>query len=238
MILIWFKWAALAMYTIILGVPAIFLSFFFPGSDIVPWFGKLWTWLIIKTAGAKVSIEGMDRIDKKKTYIYICNHQSHFDVYVLVNLLPARTRILAKKSLFYIPIFGWSIFLAGYISVKRDDQPGILKSFANVAEKIKRGRSVLFFAEGKRSLDGKLQPFKKGAFLIALKAGVPIIPISISGSEKIMPPKTFRINPGQVKVVIGNAIPVQNYRIRHISDLMNDAYQIISNNLELNKENR
>lgn len=238
MIFIAFKWIAIAFYTLILGTPAVFLSFFFPGSDIVPWFGKLWTWLILKTAGARVSIEGMDHIDQGKTYIYISNHLSNIDVFVLVNKLPAKTRILAKRSLFYIPIFGWSLFLAGYISVKRENQPGLLKSFAKVAEKIRKGRSVLFFAEGQRSPDGKIQPFKKGAFLIALKAGVPIVPISISGSEKIMPPNTPIIKPGKVNVLIGRPIEVRDYSIRQIEELMNKTHQEISRNLELIKEIR
>jgi 1-acyl-sn-glycerol-3-phosphate acyltransferase len=238
MILIWLKWIAIAIYTTVFGIPAIFLSFFFPGSDIVPWFGKAWTWFIIKTVGAKVTVDGLDRINQKRTYIYISNHLSNFDVFLLVNLLPAKMRILAKRSLFYVPIFGWSIYLADYISVKREDQSGLLKSFAKVAEKIKKGRPVLFFAEGSRSEDGTLQPFKKGAFLIALKAGVPIVPIAISGSNKIMPPYTSKIHPGNVRVLIGKPIGIENYRIGQVSELMNDTREAIAKNLELLKENR
>lgn len=238
MILIWLKWMAIAIYTIFFGTPAIFLSFFFPGSDIVPWLGKAWTWLIIKTVGVKVTVKGRNNIDKKKTYIYISNHLSNFDVFLLVNLLPAKMRILAKRSLFYIPIFGWSIFLAGYISVEKEDQPGLLKSFTKVAEKIKKGKPVLFFAEGSRSTDGTLQPFKKGAFLIALKAGVPIVPIAISGTNRIMPPYTSKIHSGNVKVLIGKPIPIENYRIGQVSELMNDTRREIAKNLELLKENR
>lgn len=237
MIVTGFKWLAIAIYTIILGIPAILFSFIFPGSDIVPWFGKAWTWLIIKTSGAKVTVEGLDRIDREKTYIYISNHLSNFDVFLLVNLLPAKMRILAKRSLFYVPIFGWSIYLAGYISVQREDQPGLLKSFVKVAEKIKKGRPVLFFAEGSRSSDGTLQPFKKGAFLIALKAGVPIVPISLAGSNEIMPPYSSRIQSGQVKVLIGNPIPVRNYKVGQVSELMNDTRREIAKNLELLSKN-
>ncbi|MEW5806996.1 MAG: lysophospholipid acyltransferase family protein [Acidobacteriota bacterium] len=232
MILSMIKWVAIAFYTIVLGLSAILLSFLLPGSDIVPLSGKLWSYLIIKTAGARLFISGMENIDREIPCVYISNHLSNFDVFALINILPARTRIIAKRSLFFVPIFGWSIYLAGYISVKRDDREGAMKSFEQAAEKIRKGRPILFFAEGARSPDGKLHPFKKGAFLIALKAGVPIIPISISGSHRVMPLKSFRICPGDVSIVIGKPIFTERYTVSSINILMEDARSSIAQNLK------
>lgn len=225
------KWVLIAFYTLALGLPATILSFFFPGSDIVPRLGKVWSFLIIKTAGAKVTVSGRENIDRSGPCIFIANHLSNFDVFALLNILPVKMRILAKRSLFFVPVFGWAIHAAGYISVRRSDREDATKSFEEVAGKIRRGRPVLFFAEGARSLDGKLQPFKKGAFLIALKAGVPIIPISITGSDAVMPPHSARISPGRVSIVIGKPIPTESHTISTLKDLMETVRSAIARNL-------
>ncbi len=227
-----FKWFFIGIYTCILGPPAIILSFFFPGSDIVPLFGKLWTFLILKTAGVRVIVSGKENIMKRNVCIYLSNHQSYFDVFALVNILPARVRIIAKRYLFFIPVFGWSIYVAGYISLNTKKRDDLMKSFEEAGKKIKKGRPVLFFAEGIRSSDGTLQDFKKGAFLIALKAGIPIVPITISGAHEILPPGIMRIRPGTMKIVFDEPILTENLSVSHLNELMLSIRTTMSNNLK------
>ncbi len=233
------KWFLIAIYTCMLGLPAIMLSFVFPGSDIVPLFGKLWTFLILKTAGVKVIVSGKENIRKKNVCIYLSNHQSYFDVFALVNILPARVRIIAKKYLYAIPVFGWSIRVAGYISLDTNRRDDLMKSFEEAGKKIKKGRPVLFFAEGVRSSDGTLQEFKKGAFLIALKAGIPIVPITISGAHEIMPPGTMRIKPGTMKIIFDEPILTEDLAVSQLNELMTKVRTGMMNNLkEMQNENR
>ena len=220
------------MYTFLFGIPAVLLSFFFPNSNIVPWFGKFWTFSFLRTAGVRLCVSGRENFNKKNVCIYIANHQSYFDVFALVNVLPLRTRVIAKRSLFWVPVFGWSIYLAGYIPVYRKTREGLIKGFEDVAKKIRKGVPVLFFAEGARSPDGRLQDLKKGAFLIALKAGVPIIPVTVSGGHKILPPGTSKIRSGRLHVVIGRPIPTEGLSISNLDGLIASVRNVITGNLQ------
>src|SRR5262245_8620327 len=158
-------------YTIITGVPALMLSLFAPGSDVVLWFGRYWGRWILATAGVRLVCSGLENIDRSRTYIYLSNHQSNLDILAIVLTLPTSFRIVAKKYLFYIPIFGQCIWLMGMIPIDRAHHGRALQSLQRAAERIRQGTSVLFFPEGTRSRDGRLLPFKKGAFVIAVESG-------------------------------------------------------------------
>jgi 1-acyl-sn-glycerol-3-phosphate acyltransferase len=170
--------------------------------------GRFWSRLLLKISGIRVIIRGAEHIQKGEHYIYVTNHASAFDIPIVVACIPDDVRIVYKKELERIPIFGWSLAVGHYIRIDRSKAVGAMRSLEKAAEKMRHGASVLLFAEGTRTLTGKLQDFKRGAFSLAVKAAVPIIPITINGSFKILPKKKFRINPGTVELILHQPIPI------------------------------
>jgi 1-acyl-sn-glycerol-3-phosphate acyltransferase len=153
------------------------------------------------TAGVELIVEGSELIPRDRPLIFMGNHQSNFDIMALFLALPVRFNWLAKEELFNVPVFGHSIRAAGYIPINRGDGRDCLKSIKNAAKLIAAGTSVAIFPEGTRSNDGNLLPFKRGGFILAVNAEVPIVPFSISGSRKINPPDNFfSLKPGIIKI--------------------------------------
>jgi len=208
---------AIVLYTTLFGTLAILLFWIPKASDCI---ARIWARCILRTSGVRVEVEGLDNIKPGTPYVYMSNHLSHFDAVSLLTVLPLGVKFLAKKELGRIPFLGWAMYALGYIFVERGNR---LKSFKRIdkgVKKVKEGTPVLVFAEGTRSQDGNLQPFKKGGFVMAIKAGVDIIPISISGSRGVLPRGSLRVNPGMVKVVIGSPIPSSDYSLDMKTTLM------------------
>jgi 1-acyl-sn-glycerol-3-phosphate acyltransferase len=160
------------------------------------------------------------------------NHQSNFDIPVLLGHLTVQFRWLAKMELFKIPIFGHAMRKAGYISIDRKNRESAFKSLAVAAEKIKNGVSVLIFPEGTRSRDGKIQAFKKGGFVMAIDSGVPIVPVTISGTREIMTKGQFRVNSGQIRISIQQPIDTTIYSRDTKEALMERVRRVICENFE------
>jgi 1-acyl-sn-glycerol-3-phosphate acyltransferase len=165
----------------------------------------------------------------------MANHQSNFDIPVLLGHLAVQFRWLAKVELFKIPIFGRAMRKVGYISIDRYDRESAFKSLDVAANKIKSGVSVLIFPEGTRSRDGKIRPFKKGGFVMAIDSGVPIVPVVITGTRAIMPKGKFRIYPGQVSMVIHKPIDTSTYTRETKEALMESVRRVICDNFETSK---
>jgi 1-acyl-sn-glycerol-3-phosphate acyltransferase len=177
------------------------------GSHLV---GRLWSRIMLFAGGVKVQVEGLDNINPKEAYVFAANHQSQFDIFTILGHLPTQFRWLAKKELFRIPIFGAAMKGAGYIPIDRSNRKEAFKSIDLAATKVRQGTSVVIFPEGTRSLDGKLQSFKKGGFHLAIKSKRPIVPVSISGAFSILPKKGFRVRPQLVKVYVGEPVPTED----------------------------
>jgi 1-acyl-sn-glycerol-3-phosphate acyltransferase len=144
----------------------------------------------------------------------VANHQSWFDVFALAGFLPGRGTFVAKEELERIPIFGGAWKACGHISIDRSDRKKAIESLDRAGERIRsEKRAVILFPEGTRSADGQLQEFKKGAFIVALKTGVPIVPIGISGSRHVMPKGSFLARPGEIRVRIGEPIPMEGLSV-------------------------
>jgi 1-acyl-sn-glycerol-3-phosphate acyltransferase len=180
-----------------------------------------WGKTILWISGIRVSVIGLERIDGLSSCIFMSNHQSNFDIPVLLGNFPKQFRWLAKAELFKIPIFGRSMSGAGYISIDRSDRKSAFKSLARAAETIRNGTSVMIFPEGTRSKDGRLQPFKKGGFVMAVDAQVPIIPIVIEGTHEIMPKGRLLIRPRPVNVTICDKIDTSGHS-RKTKDVVMD----------------
>ncbi len=228
-ILIWVVFA-----TLLLGILVIVLSFFVKTGNPLHRIARFWGRSILVVSRLKVTVEGLSAIDLEPPYIYMANHQSNFDIPVLLGHLTVQFRWLAKIELFKIPIFGHAMRKAGYISIDRSDRQAAIESLTTAAEQIKNGVSVLIFPEGTRSRDGKIRPFKKGGFVMAIDSGIPIVPVSISGTHAIMTKGKLRINPGHVRMRILKPVATSAYTRETKEALMEHVRGIICDNFETN----
>jgi 1-acyl-sn-glycerol-3-phosphate acyltransferase len=229
--------AFIVIHSIMACLWGITISLFDRDSNIVHrWCAVPWAKIILRVCGVKVEVRGTEDIKKDIPFIYISNHQSYFDIFVLLAGLPAEFKFLMKQELMKIPLLGITMRKAGYLSVDRDDTRNAIKSMDMAAEKIRNGASVLVFPEGTRSEDGHVQAFKKGGFHMALKAGCDIVPVAIVNSRAIVPKGSLRINKGTIKMNIGKPIPLKDYSKRDINDLIERTREAIISQMEEIKE--
>jgi 1-acyl-sn-glycerol-3-phosphate acyltransferase len=162
------------------------------------------TWVAItgvRVAGVRIQIEGRDCIDAAGTYVFMSNHASNLDPPIVVPLIPRRTSVLAKHSLFRIPIFGHALKLGSLVPVDRSNRDAAIASLRRATEVLKGGLNMTVFPEGTRSWDGQLLPFKKGPFYMAMDAGVAIVPVSIHNTHRLLPKGKLLARPGTVRLV-------------------------------------
>ncbi len=223
---------AIILNTIVLGTLIILSSFCSRSGNLPNSIVKLWARLILWTSRVRVEIQGLGNIRSGQPAVFMANHLSFFDVAALIAHLPGQIRFLARKELVKVPIFGWALYLSRHIIV---DHTRLRKTFKNIeraAQRLREGTNILVFPEGALSLDGRLQDFKKGGFALAIKSGVPIIPISISGSRDILPRGGWKIRPGRIKVVVERPIETGGYTRRNLGELMERVRGTISANLD------
>ena len=170
---------------------------------------RRWAARMLRVSGVKVSTVGFDRVPTDQPVVYVSNHQSWFDVFALVTTVPGQTRWVAKKELAKVPILGKAIRAAGHIFIDRQDRQAAFSSYEQSAQYIRAGMSALLFAEGTRSRTGELQPFKKGPFVLALAAQVPIIPVYCAGTFDLLPKGTLRVDPHPIAVMFGDPVPTE-----------------------------
>lgn len=182
-----------------------------------------WSWGGLNVAGVRYRVAGAENVPTEGPVIFMSNHQGNFDILTLYQAVPRPFAWLAKEELFKIPVFGHSMARGGYIPIDRSDGRKALKSLAAAAELIRAGRSVLMFPEGTRSTDGQLLPFKRGGFILAAKAGVPVVPIAISGSLLINPPRQICLKPGTITVRFGTPIMQENAKAAVLQDQVYSA---------------
>ncbi len=170
--------------------------------------------------GVKVVVNGLKHLDPKQAYIFTPNHQSFIEVPLFVTYLGRNPGYLAKKEVFKYPVFGPGIRMMGVIPVDRSNSPAAVESAKLATEKLRRGKSYMVYPEGTRSKDGKLLPFKKGAFMMAIEAGVPIVPVTVSGTTKIMPKGEFKVFPSTVHLTVHEPISTTGYSKENVAELM------------------
>ena len=193
---------------------------------------RFWSRLNLALSGVSVSLEGEDRIDENQPYVVMANHQSHYDVFALMGLIPLQLRWIIKMELRKMPVFGYACEKVGYIFIDRGNHEKAMQSLKAAGEKIRAGASVIFFPEGTRSVDGTLRTFKKGGFVIAVEARVPILPVTVLGGKEILPKGSFRILPGEMKLIIHDPIPVDGYTYDTKEKLMERVRAAIEADLE------
>lgn len=171
--------------------------------------GRFWSRTLLRICGVRVRLHGAEHVSGTGTRIYAANHASMFDIPVVIGGLPDDIRLVYKKELERIPVFGWGLKWGSYIGIDRGRGAEARRSLEEAIRKIQHGASVLLFVEGTRSADGKLQQFKRGAFHLAARAGVPVVPMTINGTFTIVPKHSLRIRPGTVDVILSPPILVE-----------------------------
>jgi len=202
---VFFLIPAITLYTIVLGAASIVSSLFDRRGYFAHGCARAWSSLILKTTGVRVSIEGLDRIRPGTTYVFVSNHQSIYDTPVIFASLPYQLRIIAKESLARFPVLGWHLRRGGHLFVdrKRPDRVGILRRWRAL---VSEGLSLIIYAEGGRSRDGHVAPFKGGSFLLAIEAGLPIVPVAVIGTRESMPKGRLETRPADVTLIIHDPI--------------------------------
>jgi 1-acyl-sn-glycerol-3-phosphate acyltransferase len=188
-------------------------------SESVQGLAAWWARSIASASGVSVSVEGREVVEPRKPYIFAANHQSQFDIFALQGFLGVDFRWLAKKELFQVPVWGPAMRRAGYIPIDRSHGRKAIESLDEAAQKIAAGTSVIIFPEGTRSKDSSLQDFKAGAMVLAIKSGVDIVPVAISGTHAILPKGKLLVNPGKVLIRMGKPIEMKTYGAKDKHDL-------------------
>jgi 1-acyl-sn-glycerol-3-phosphate acyltransferase len=170
---------------------------------------RLWSRTSLRVCGIRVRVVGTEHLEPGRSYIYVSNHASMLDIPVVAAGIPDDIRIVYKRELEKVPLFGWGLRWSNYIGIDRGRSAEARRSLDEAVEKIKGGASVLMFGEGTRTSDGKLQPFKRGAFHLAVRSGVPVVPLTINGSYALVPKHSLRIRSGTVELVLSPPIPIE-----------------------------
>jgi 1-acyl-sn-glycerol-3-phosphate acyltransferase len=228
-----FVWSCIVVATLVLGFLALITYPFDPQGRIVHRYARLWGRVALRANGVTVKVEGSEHLHGNGPYIFMANHQGIYDIFALLGHLPFQFKWLAKKELFSIPFFGWTMAAAGYIPIDREGTRETVRAMNEAAEKIRNGMSVVIFPEGSRSPDGSIQSFKKGGFTLAIKSQVPIIPVAIAGSRDIMPKDKLTLNPGGIRIRIGQSIQTENCSLKDWKGLMERVGEMITRNFQM-----
>jgi 1-acyl-sn-glycerol-3-phosphate acyltransferase len=219
--LIWF-------YTIILGALSLLSSLFDPSGRIQHGFARLWSGMILGTIGARVSIEGLEKVDTARSHVYVVNHLSALDIPVLYLHLPFQFRILAKRELFRYPFMGWHLRRSGQIPVDLDNPKQSIRSLNRAVDAIRKNMPLVVFPEGGRSGDGQLRPFMGGAFFAAIRAQVDVVPMALVGTYEMLKMNTWHIKPRPLRLLIGDPIPTVGLSVRESGALAAKAREVIA----------
>lgn len=224
-----FLFIPFTLFIILTGVPVTFLD---PTGRFLHTYAKLWGRVGLILGGVKCELSGAGNIPAGTPVIFMGNHQGNFDILALFASLPGQFRWLAKKELFDIPLFGYAMARAGYISIDRSNPRQALKSIKGAAERIRNGASVVIFPEGTRTHDGALLPFKRGGFQLAAKAGAPIIPFAITGSMQVNPRNRLELHNGVIRIRFGAPISTEGADAGNPEGLMTTVRAAISELLQ------
>lgn len=203
------RYALVALYTVFWGTMACLLATFDRSGRSLVWCARHWVAWIVGSCGIRVDADGLEHVPRERPCVYMSNHQSVIDTAAIIHTLPAFWKFVAKRELTRIPFFGWALIAGRQVIVDRADHASSVESLARAAAQVRAGASVIIFPEGTRSPDRTLRAFKSGGFHLALQAGVPIVPVTVSGSWRITPKRSLRIERGRVRVRYGAPIPTQ-----------------------------
>src|SRR5579884_2050149 len=220
---------AIVLATIIYGTISLIVSFFDSTGRMQIRVARAWARMLLRLSGVRVNVEGLEQIDPAGSYVFIANHLSYMDTPVALANIPVQFRFLAKRGLFQIPFLGTHLSRAGHIPVPREDPRASVKTMQIAAETIQRKNiSLLIFPEGGRSHDGTLRPFKEGGAYIAIRAGVPVVPVAIIGTRAVLPYGAGVVKPGFVTLRILEPIATANLTLKDRGKLTEQLRTVIA----------
>ncbi len=210
-----------ALYTVVIGLPMMAVSPFDREARAVRALARTWVRWILRTYRIHVEVSGLENVPTSAPALFLSNHQSLVDIATIIDTLPPAVpwRFVAKKELVRVPIFGWCLITTGQIIIDRGNREKAVRSLERAAARIRGGVSVIVFPEGTRSAAGSLRPFKSGPFHLAVAAQVPIVPVTVSGSQRITPKGSLNVHPGTVRITFGKPIPTRGVRLDERNEL-------------------
>ena len=231
------------LYTLVFGLVSIPASLFGDRERTLHAFARGWSWMIMKTIFSPVNVTGLDKIDTRRTYVYAVNHASALDIPVLYVYLPFQFRIAFKKELLSYPIVGWHLKRSGQICVDQQNPSGSIGSIRSALKSLKAGMPLVIYPEGGRTPDGQIKPFLPGAFFLAIKAQVDIVPVALVGTFELLPMNTYHVKCRPLEMRVGEPIStagLKGHDMQELSDRVQKAvtdlyYRAISNEPALGK---
>jgi 1-acyl-sn-glycerol-3-phosphate acyltransferase len=210
--LIWF-------YTLVMGVVALPGGMFDRSGRRLHWFSRTWSWLIMKTILSPVKVTGLDKIDTSKPHVYAVNHASAMDIPVLYVYLPFQFRIVFKKELLSYPVVGWQLKRSGQVCIDQQKPTNSIAAIRSAVKSLKAGMPLVIYPEGGRTPDGEVKPFLPGAFFLALKAQVDIVPVALIGTYELLPMDTYHIKCRPLEMRVGKPISTGGLTMRDLEAL-------------------
>ncbi len=207
--LIWF-------YTLFLGLLALPGGLFDRSGRRLHWFSRTWSWLIMKTILSPVKVTGLDRIDTTKPHVYAVNHASAMDIPVLYVYLPFQFRIVFKKELLAYPVVGWQLKRSGQVCIDQQKPTNSIAAIRSAVKSLKAGMPLVIYPEGGRTPDGEIKPFLPGAFFLAIKAQVDIVPVALVGTYELLPMNTYHIKCRPLEMRVGEPISTTGMTMRDL----------------------
>jgi 1-acyl-sn-glycerol-3-phosphate acyltransferase len=207
------------LYTVVLGVISLPTSLFSDSGRIQHDFARFWSWLIMKTILSPVTVSGLDQIDTTKSHVYAVNHASALDIPVLYVYLPFQFRIVFKKELLKYPIVGWHLKRSGQVCIDQQNPAGSIGSIRSALKSLKGGMPLVIFPEGGRTKDGNIRPFMPGAFFLAIKSQVDVVPVALVGTYELLPMDTYHIKRQRLEMRVGKPISTAGLRLHDMDTL-------------------
>jgi 1-acyl-sn-glycerol-3-phosphate acyltransferase len=218
-------WAAIA--TIFLGIPVMVAGLLSRTGNLAFSISKLWAYTMLAVSFVRTEIINKENIQPGTSYIIISNHQSLYDIIALVTTLGIQYRWFIKKEVLKIPIFGYALYASRNIFIDRANTASAIESINKGIDRLPNGVSVMVFAEGTRSSDGKISEFKKGGFVTAIRRKIPILPVTINGSRRVLPKGSLAMRPGKIQIVIGDPIDTSGYTTDTTQELIDKTRNVV-----------
>ncbi|MGC2550491.1 MAG: lysophospholipid acyltransferase family protein [Candidatus Sulfotelmatobacter sp.] len=218
--LIWF-------YTLILGLLALPGGLFDRSGRRLHWFARTWSWLIMKTIMSPVKVTGLDKIDTAKPHVYAVNHASAMDIPVLYVNLPFQFRIVFKKELLVYPVVGWQLKRSGQVCIDQQKPTNSIAAIRSAVKSLKAGMPLVIYPEGGRTPDGEIKPFLPGAFFLAIKAQVDIVPVALVGTYELLPMDTYHIKCRPLEMRVGEPISTAGLTMRDLETVSDKVKKAI-----------
>jgi 1-acyl-sn-glycerol-3-phosphate acyltransferase len=216
------------LYTVVLGIVSIPVSLFGEKTRILHGFARFWSWLIMKTILSPVKVTGLEKIDTSKAHVYAVTHASALDIPVLYVYLPFQFRILFKKELLSYPIVGWHLRRSGQVCIDQQKPTRSIAHIRSAVKSLQSGMPLVIFPEGGRTPDGEIKPFMPGAFYLAIKAQVDIVPVALVGTFEMLPMNTYHIKSRPLEMRVGAPIATAGYSLREMETLSERVHQAMA----------